>query len=337
MTDDRRATIEAAMDAVESNEPEIKVVEPVQTELDLGTEEVTETPESDTESAKAEVATGVAKSEPKATPSEPSDKAPQSWRPTAKAAWDKLPTEIRQEVARREKQTTQVLNESAQARHISDTFQRTVQPYMARINAVGDPMKAVQNLLQADHLLSSAPKQQRAVIIASLIQDYGVDIETLDNVLSGKVQAVDPIQAKVDALLQQKLAPYEQFISQQRQAEMDRQQQETQGMQQTIEQMASDPKYPHFDSVRGDMADLIELSTKKGLYLSLEQAYNKAVQWNPEISKLSAAAKDNAIAQRAKKASSSVGGAPSGLLSGSSTTADRRATIAAAFDSLGGR
>ena len=332
MIDDRRATIAAAMDSVEEAETtEVTtpvVTEPVQEELDLGTEET---------STEVQASEEVAKPESTAVQPVKVDPAPQSWKPGVKAKWDKLDPEVRQEVMRRERQTTQVLNESAQARHISENFQRTVQPYMARINAVGDPMKAVQNLLQADHLLSTAPKQQRATIIAQLINDYGVDIETLDGVLAGRVQAVDPVQSKVDQLLQQRLAPYEAYIQQQRQAEAARAQQETQGLALTIQQMAQDPKYPYFEKVRGDMADIIELSTRKNMPITIEQAYNKAIQLDPEINKASAAALANAKAQRAKKASSLVGGAPSGLLSGSSTANDRRATIAAAFDSLGGR
>jgi len=342
MDDDRRATIAAAMDSVESAEPEIKTVEPVQEELDLedtGSADDTtgEAPDSDTDSAKAEVATTKKETAPKSTPIEPVEKAPQAWRASAKASWDKLPADIRQEVVRRERQTTQVLNESAQARHMSESFQRTVQPYMARINSVGDPLVAVKNLLHSDHLLSTAPQPQRAGMIAKLIHDYGVDIQTLDSILSGQVSAVDPVQSKVDALLQQRMAPYEQFMAQQRQLAAQQDQAQTQQVVKSIQEMDDNPKFPHFDKVRGDMADLLELSTKKGLYLSLEQAYNKAVLLDPEISRASAAAKANAIAQRAKKASLSIGGAPSGLLSGSSTSNDRRATIAAAFDAIGGR
>ena len=334
MDDDRRATIAAAMDSVEAAEPEIKTVEPVQEELDLGTTESEPVEETSTEVEKTEPVTEpVAETKPVIK----TDPAPQSWKAGVKAKWDRLDPEVRQEVMRREKQTVQVLNESAQARHMSDAFQKTVQPYMARINSVGDPMVAVKNLLHSDHLLSTAPQHQRAGMIAKLIHDYGVDIQTLDSVLSGQVSAVDPVQSKVDALLAQKLAPYEQFMAQQRQMAAQQEQAQTQGLQQTIEKMANDPKFPHFERVRGDMADIIELSTRKNLPITIEQAYNKAIQLDPEISKASAAAKANAIAQRAKKASSSIGGAPSGLLSGSSTSNDRRATIAAAFDALGGR
>ena len=332
MDDDRRATIEAAMDSVGSGEaPTVEVKEPVQEELNLETPETPETPDPAAEVAQVAKELGVetvADATARAV-----EAAPQSWKAGAKAKWNKIDPEIRQEVMRREKQTTQVLNESAQARQVVSQFQETIQPYMARINSVGHPLAAVKNLLHADHLLSTSPPQQRAQIMAKMINDYGIDLQALDNVLAGNIKPVDPVESRVEQLLQQRLAPYQQLLAQQQQNE----QQATQQLATTVQQMAQDPKYPYFEKVRQDMADIIELSARKNVPISIEQAYNRAIQLDPEINKLSAAAKANTLAQRAKKASSSVGGAPSGLLSGSSTAGDRRATIEAAFDAIGGR
>ena len=41
----------------------------------------------------------------------------------------------------------------------------------------------------------------------------------------------------------------------------------------TVERMAQDPAFPHFEAVRQDMADVIDISAKRGVYLTLEQAY----------------------------------------------------------------
>lgn len=111
--------------------------------------------------------------------------------------------------------------------------------------------------------------------------------------------------------------------------------------------MAENPKFPHFETVRQDMADIVEISAKRGVYLSLEQAYDKAILLNPEVStqvatqkaaeaKKASATAANAAAQKALNASVSVGGAPGGVPSGASGTKDRRAVIAEAFDSLSG-
>ena len=151
-----------------------------------------------------------------------------------------------------------------------------------------------------------------------------------------------------EQLLQQRLAPFQQFMSQtaaERQRAREREQAE---LGETISSMADNPKFPYFEDVRAEMGDIIDLSAKRGVYLSLEQAYSRAIAMNPEISQAVAASAEqeakrvaaeaaNARAQRALRASKSVGGSPSGLAPSVPPATDRRATIAAAFDALEGR
>lgn len=277
------------------------------------------------------------------------DKPPQSWRPAQKAKWAALEPDMRQEIVRRERETERVLGETAQARSVAQAFQQVVQPFMARIQSQGvHPMTAIQELLKADHILVTAPKAQRAQFMAKLIKDYDIDVMALDDALSGSQTATNPVQSEVERLLQERLAPFQQFIQNQNQ-ESERVQQRTAAELQTnIEAMASDPKFAEFDNVREDMADLIDLSAKKGVYLTLEQAYSRAIAMNPEVSqrvqqqlaldqKSASARAAHARAQKALRASSSVGGAPSIVATGATVVNDRRATIAAAFDQLEGR
>ena len=232
----------------------------------------------------------------------------------------------------------------------ADEFGKITQPYAARLQALNaHPLAVYSELMKADYLLSTAPKNDRAAFVAKLIKDYDVDVEALDNALAGRIQQdMDPkvlAQAEVDRLLAERLAPYQQLL----QREQQREQQDNQQVAVTIQQMAADTeKFPYFEDVRADMADLLDMAVKKGRTLTLEQAYNQAVMLDPEVSTLvsaqtqaakaaEAAAKANAQAQRARRASVSVGGAPSGLVSGSPAAGDRRATIEAAFDAVGGR
>ena len=69
--------------------------------------------------------------------------------------------------------------------------------------------------------------------------------------------------------------------------------------------------------VKDDMADLIEMASRRGREMSLEEAYDRACRAHPEISKIfakrdqaNAAASRNQVAQRARAASVSVGDAP---------------------------
>jgi hypothetical protein len=256
--------------------------------------------------------------------------------------------EVRQEVMKRERETTKVLGETAQVRQFANQFQQITAPYQARIASLGlDTLGAVHELLKGDYLLATSPKTQKAQLMAKLITDYGVDIMELDSALAGKGPA-DPVDSQVEKLLQERLAPFQQYIANQQRQAQEYEQHSQKEVNQTIESMEDNPKYPHFSTVRLDMADAIDLAAKRGLYLTLDQAYNRAIAMNPEVSgqvaaqqqadaRKTAAQQANAKAQRALGASVSVGGAPSGVPSGASGATDRRATIEAAFEQLSGR
>lgn len=269
------------------------------------------------------------------------DKPPQSWKPAEKAKWAQLDPDIRQEVLRRERQVTAVLNESAQARGIAQEFAQAVQPFMARVHSMGlKPAAAVKELFAADHILSTAPAPQRAQFMAKLIKDYDIDVVALDAALSGAPVA-DPVDSRVEQLLQQRLAPFQNFLNQQQQLAQRLEQESQQKAQETIESMSNNPKFPYFEQVRQDMADFIEIAAKKNISLGLEEAYNKAVMSDPVLSKQistsNAAATANAQAQRALRASKSVSGAPRTEFNGAPAATDRRAIIEAAFDQAAGR
>jgi tetratricopeptide (TPR) repeat protein len=351
---DRRATLEAAFDKADEDTPktpdttETPVVEAKEDPVPVVPEKAEE-PEADKPAEEAPSAVAPPpETEDKPEKSYSVEKAPQSWRPTQKAKWDKLDPDVRQEVIRRERETEQALSSSAQARRVAQEFQQAVQPYMARVEAMGvNPITAAQQLFRADHILTTAPKAQRAAFMAKLIKDYDVDVVELDRELSGAPPA-DPVQSTVDKLLQERLAPFMSIVERQQQAELRQSQQAAQTMESQIAEMSDNPKFPEFEQVRGDMADIIEIQAKRGVYLTLEQAYTRAVAMNPDVSarvnqrqqassSQAAAQEANSRAQRALKASSSVSGSPGGTPAGSSIANDRRATIAAAFDSAEGR
>ena len=109
------------------------------------------------------------------------DRAPQSWKKEAKGEWNNIPLHVRQEVHKREMEVQKVLQETAPVRQFAEQFQHTIAPYQARMQALGtNPIQAVQNLLNADYQLSSAPKGQRATLMAQFIKDYDIDIVALD-------------------------------------------------------------------------------------------------------------------------------------------------------------
>lgn len=342
---DRREAIEAAFAQAEAEHEEAPVsetppadssAEPVSKAVPAGDAGATKEPIKEVTDA------------PKPEPEFSVDKAPQSWRAPQKAKWANLDPDVRQEIVRRERETTRVLGETANARSIAAQFADVVTPFRARLQSLGaQPFEAVQQLLQSDHILATAPKVQRAAFMAKLIKDYDIDILELDNALAGK-EPVDPASDQLQKLLQQQLAPLQNYIAQQQQREQQREQRSSQQVAQTVAQMAANPEYPHFEDLREDMADIIDLANKRGVVLTLEQAYSRAVAMNPEVSavvanqksveaKAAAAKASNARAQRALAASVSVNGSPSYTPTGAPAGGDRRAAIAAAFDQLEGR
>jgi len=252
------------------------------------------------------------------------DRAPQSWKKESKGEWAALPLHIRQEVHKREAEINRVLAQAAPERQIAEQFKATVQPFMASIQARGiDPVTATRNLFEADHKLSNGHPRDRAAYMAELIMEYGISVEDLDSALApmmnggraqqqAALQGGPDIQAIIQQQLNQALAP----ILQERQQAQQRAAHE---VEQTVESMAFDPKYPMFDEVRLDMADLIDLADKRGVALSLDEAYSRAVRMNPDTfgqlerqSTVSAATQAHQAAMKAKAAASSISGAPAG-------------------------
>jgi hypothetical protein len=329
VVEDRRAAIEAAFEAAEPPKEVIdeKPVEPTPPVEESKPEAKDETTE-----------------EVKAAPAIPVDKAPTSWRAPQKAKWEALDPDIRQEVMRRERDITKTLGEVSQVRQFANQFSQMIQPFQERLREMKHtPLAAVEALLKTDKLLSSSSPTQRAQYMATLIKDYGVDIRELDNALSGSA-TTDPVTSQIDQLLSQRLAPLQEFIASQQAQRRAQEEQAASKVSQTVDQMAQDPAYPHFQDVKEDMADIIDLQAKKGVYITLAQAYNRAIAMNPELSEQMEAQRQveasrksaqlaNARAQKALQASKSVSGAPTRSVAGASNASDRRALIEAAFDS----
>lgn len=280
----------------------------------------------------------------KAKPVSGAERAPQSWKPAAKAKWDKMDPEVRQEVLRREREITKTLSETSQVRRFSDGFKKTVEPYMGRFRSANvPPERAIANLLHVDNTLATAPAEKRAELMAHLIKDYGIDVTMLDAALSGAGVQADPVSSRLEQLLEQRLAPLTSFVQQSEQQRQNAIQRDFEQQKTTVESMASDPKFPLFELVREDMADLIEVYAKRGVDVSLSDAYNRAVQMNPEASaqvkestKREQALAANARTQRALGASLSVTGAPAALKTGVNP-GDLRATLEAAVLANAGR
>lgn len=267
---------------------------------------------------------------PKSEPKQPrEERAPQSWKPETREHWKALPADVRQEIARREGDFTRLMQETIESRRFADAITKTIAPYEHFIKAENsNPIQAIDNLMATAARLRTGTAPELASLVSGLIQQFGVGrfgpgfIESLDQALVGQTPKEDPREVAIRRQLEQEIAPVRQFMS-----ELQQQRQQQEFMQQQAagtEVQGFLANHEFAMDVKEDMADLIELASKRGREMSLEEAYERACRAHPEIGKIfakrdqaSQAAARNQVAQRARSAAVSVGGAPTPGPSGS--------------------
>lgn len=270
-----------------------------------------------------------------AEPATPALKAPQSWKPLAREKWASLPPEVQAEAVRIDGEVRRVMQEAAPARKLATEFQATVQPYLGMIQAEGStPMQAVSNLLQTAVALRTAPPAHKAQLVAGLIKSFGVPVEALDAALAGEAMPQGQQQPYRDPRVDQMMQMFE-SAKQERQVVAQRQ------VQTELQTFAKEHEF--YEDLREEMADMVDLSARRGVALSLEDAYNKALKLHPDLSEVlkqreaaKAASTAQAATARSKAASSSVKSAPA-VSSGGADAKDLRAVLDAAYDSAARR
>ena len=331
-----RDALEDAVETVEAQSPEPQVPEPSPSEPEPSTLPATPPEATQGEGPTAEEperaerqrdeAGKFARKEPMqpGPKSEPKreDRAPQSWKPETREHWGTLPTEVKAEIARREREFAVTMQETADQRRFADAVMKTVAPYEHFIKAENsNPIAAIDNMMATAARFRTGTAPEVANLVGYLVNQFGVGrfgngfIEMLDQALVGQTPQVDPREQAMRAQIEQEIAPVRQFMNELNQA---KQQQEVQLQQAAGGEVQGFLAQHEFAmDVKDDMADLIEMASRRGREMSLEEAYDRACRAHPEISKIfakrdqaTAAASRNQVAQRARAASVSVGGAP---------------------------
>lgn len=255
-------------------------------------------------------------------PSTPPDdglKPPIGWDPSTREEWGKLPASVRKAVANREAEVNKVLQNTAEARRTQEYMGRVTSTFGGVMAAEGykSPAEAIEGVLQTVSQLRLGTAAQKATILADLVGRYGVDIGMLDEALAGSAPSGDPTSLNFEKMLDERLAPITQTLqgfsnSQQTQMQVARDKSAS-----DLEEFSKTAEF--LQDVRFDMADIIDLATKRGQQLTIQQAYDKACALNPQVSAVMAKraeAKKLADAQKdidaKKNASSSINGKPSG-------------------------
>ena len=248
----------------------------------------------------------------------PIDRAPQGWTPSEREKWASLPDDIKARVVQREREINIKLNETAEARKFAEAIQQTITPYMAMIQSEGGtPVTAIASLFQTAGALRTAPPLQKAQLVASLVKQFGIDINMLDQAIVGQGPGVDPIEERINQRVNQAIAPI-----QQRYQQMEMQQQQEMAAQQaqvhnTVAQFVDSQAYG--DVVRGEMAMIMRYAAENNINMTLEECYRRACQMNPQVAALvgqqqqnQQLQQQNQAAQNARGRAVSISGAPTG-------------------------
>lgn len=279
---------------------------------------------------------------PKPGPKAQGDRAPASWRPEIREHWGQLPETVRSEIARREGEVQRTLQESAEARKNYDAVMKTIAPYEAFIRAENsNPIQAIDNLMSTAARLRTGTAPELATMVAGIVNQFGIGrfgngfIEMLDTALAGQTPKLDPQQAAIDQVLNQRLAPIQQMFSQFQQAQQAQQQRVVEQAQSEVGQFLEKAEFGN--DVREDMADLLEAAQRRGQNMTLLDAYKKACLMNDQVRSVisqrmqaKGAQQQTQAAQKARSAAVSVSGsAPMGAMQQPAT--DVRSAIEAAI------
>ena len=360
MSDDRRELLEAALDQAEEGtleaptEKEIEVNDdPIQAENEEASpEESNDRDEKGRFKAKESSTDQDTVEEPELV-AEASDvpdeeiKRPTTWKKEYVEVWNKM-----QEGKPLDKAEFAKFAEYANQRE--SEYKKGVSAYKAEADnarqlteAIGQftpelqkhgihPVAWINNLGRAHYALANGTYEQKLNAFNRLAQDYGIQLNS-DSLQMPQQAYVDPYQQQ----LMQQLQATQQQVAQLSQI---REQEENARLSNEISRVSSNKeRFPHFDMVREDMAQLLE----RGLAQDLESAYAKAVRVNDEAFRLeqekllksanTQASKASQVAKAKATAVSPRSVTPSGQVSKSDAKDRRSLLMANLADAEGGR
>ena len=334
---DRRALLEQAMEEAE-NEPEPVETEEIRSEDNAEESSKKEVSEADSQ----EPTENVSVNEPTESYEEAQEAAeeakpvsrPSTWKKEYVQIWDKMEkgeqiskedfTKFAEYANQRESEYKKGVSTYKAEADRAKGYEEAIAPFVPDLQKRGiQPAQYIQNLARADQILTTAPYEQKVQLFQRLAQEYGIQLNG-----EGQMQQFDPYT--------QQLMNQLNMVNQEVSSIKGRfAQEENQRLMSEIQKYQSDTaNYPHFDVVREEMAQLLEL----GKAQDLETAYKKAVRmnddvWSLEQERLLKDAKQSAVkAQQVAKAKAAAVSpksvTPSGRVIEPGDKKDRRSIIA---------
>ena len=292
---DRRALLEQALESADEQEPvenEAVLEEdiPEESPQEEVSNENREEPAEDIQVAKHESTDEEAQEKPITRPS--------TWKKEYVQIWDKMEkgeqiskedfNKFAEYANQRESEYKKGVSTYKAEADRAKSYEEAIAPYAQELQKRGiKPDQYISNLARADQILTHAPMEQKVQIFQRLAQEYGVQLNG-----NGQMQNFDPYTQQL--MNQLNMVNQEVSTIKGRFA-----QEENQRLMTEIERVRSNvEKFPHFDVVREEMAQLLEL----GKAQDLETAYKKAVRMNDDVWELEQERLLNTAKQQASKA-----------------------------------
>jgi hypothetical protein len=212
-------------------------------------------------------------------------KSPAGWSPEAREVFKDLSPVAQKEIIKREKDYAVGLQRNAETSKFGTRIKDVLAPFQAVMRMEGaDEISAVESLASVATTLRMGTPMEKAREIARLIGGYGIDIATLDDVLSGQIKQVPEEEQRLTALMEKHLAPVRQILGEVERGRAEVGQRVIADVDNEIAQFESKAEF--IEDVRNDMADFLEMAAKNGRKLTLQEAYDKAVTLRPDLSKI---------------------------------------------------
>jgi hypothetical protein len=233
--------------------------------------------------------------------------APYGWKPAMREKyWKELPEEVKAEVIRREVDIAKGMELANGARELEKEFNAKVEPYRAEIASRGvQPMDAFENYLMTAHNLRHANAPEKAALVAGIIQQYGVDVGQLDDILTKQIQSAPAsggTNSDVVNAINKALAPVNQFMSTYQNQQVQSAEQTQASIQDEIKEFQAKPENEFYMDVKGDMANLLEAAAMRSQNMTLQEAYDRAILLHSDIAKIVSERKLQSEAQKRDEA-----------------------------------
>ena len=201
---------------------------------------------------------------------------PDSWKKEKQADWDALTPSQQAYVKEREDQYFKGISTYQQEWKGAKPLLDAVAPFLPELQKHNiAPEQWITNLGRAHHSLATGDAQTKLQMFAKLAQDYGVPLQALYDPAFAQQFVQQTIQAPP-----QRPAPQQADV-----ATLVRQEMNSARIQSDIEQFeaardaAGQPQYPHFQTVKADMALLLEA----GKAQDLKSAYSMALRLHDDL------------------------------------------------------